>query len=225
MKLSLSGLCISALVFTACDSLPTNQSTMGPEVITAVAQRVEAGHPDQAKTLLDRRRLPKIEYFDPSDPQYCTEAGVTTRLNDMAVDIASDILDLESADPVTRYAIFKKELESNLETQDGIFFGAGYCNTSFAALALAYNRTRLSIVAAAQGVLDRYEQAARSHTIGDFDAAVDRAVQDYARTRRKAQEDTCRKHRSKLEEADATLDPMIAQALQTSVSHCRLMGL
>lgn len=219
---------MACMMLLGCDLAAFSQPPRGGALITAVAEELRQGRPEKAEALVRRRNslehLPKIELMDPSDPLYCTEEGVETRLDQAAGIIAAQAIELQAQTPIARYAVFKKRFEDQMEMQDGIFFRAGYCQPSMATLTLAYDRARRPIVEAAQALIAQYRAAAEAAVVGDFDGAVAQALKDEAEDRRRARHEDCLAARQEAEELDPSEDPLIAETIRMRVRHCELIG-
>lgn len=219
---------VSCIILVGCDFVALGPPPRGGAIITKVADELRRGRPEKARELLRQRsrleQLPKIELMDPSDPLYCTEEGVETRLDEAAGIIAGQAIDLHNTAPAVRYAVFKKDFEAQMEMQDGIFYRAGYCENSLATLTLAYDRARRPIVDATQIVIAQYRSEAEASVTGDFDAAVDRALNDHEEAQRQARRDDCQAARREEQEIDAGDNSVIAASIRMRVRHCEMIG-
>lgn len=218
---------LSCVMLFGCDVPALGQPPRGGAIIIKVADELRQGRSEEASKLLRQRNslehLPKIGLMDPSDPLYCTEEGVETRLDQAAGVIASQAINLQSATPLVRYAVYKKGFEGQMEMQDSIFYRAGYCENSLATLTLAYDRARQPIVDAAQIVIAQYRAQAEAAVEGDFETAVDRALEEHAGAQRNARREDCEDARREEKGIDAGTNALIAESIRMRVRHCEMV--
>lgn len=223
-----SAIVLFCMMMVGCDFAALGQPPRGGAIITRVADELRQERPEKARELLRQRnsleQLPKIEHMDPSDPLYCTEEGVKARLDQAAGTIAGQAVALHATEPVVRYAVFKKGFEDQIETQDGIFYRGSYCESSLAALTLAYDRARQPIVEATQVVIAQYRAQAEASVNGDFDRAVDQALRDREEAQRSTRRDDCQAARREEQEIDVGDSSVIAESIRMRSRHCEMIG-
>lgn len=214
-----------AALMGGCDAVSMLKPKLsGADEILRVAEQIDSGQLEAAQKMIKEQPLPEIAHIDPSSPEFCTAAGIQTQMNNGANSIARDLLEHASADPLTRYAMAKRDIDARFEMHDGIFNEAGYCPLNQGELTLAYSNARRPIADAATQVLDRLKAKALPTVTGDFDAAVATVITDYTMAQRTRTRDDCGARRAAPLRTGVADDPLIARAEAQILQNCALQG-
>jgi hypothetical protein len=212
---------VIAAVLAACK--PPARKVVPGQLLQTTYDALTAGQADKARTAIEDQPIVEPAFLDRTDPRYCTEKGIGERLRNTERQMADELVKVWGRDPVTRYAVVRRDFENEITAEDKLFELLNPCTTSLSELTMAYSRVRTPLGAAARAVLTDLEGIASKSAGPDLKARSRAALSAYERGERADFAKTCATYRAM--QVDPTEDPSRNHGRDLILSGCRQSGL